>query len=377
MPAAAPPPPDDTLPAPRANPVLLGHDAAEVALLRAWRSGRMPHAWLLAGPRGVGKATLAFRLARFVLSEGAAESEGQGGLFGGPAGPPPDTLAVDPANPVFRRAASGGHPDLFTLETGMIHPDTKKPTAEIIAPHVRRVNEQLRLTPVEGGWRVAVIDAAEDMNSTAANAFLKLLEEPPARALILLISHAPGRLLPTIRSRCRLLTLPPLSDARVGELLARFRPDLPPEERDTLIRLGEGSVGRALELVDRDGAQLYRDVLALLTRLPRLDVQALHAFAETMARSGEDAAASFRTVIELLSGWVSRLVKQSATGATQPGWEDEADLLGRLANSGPAPWLAASEKVRRLGSATEGLNLDRKQALIAAFTAIETASQAA
>lgn len=366
------------IPAPRANQHLIGHAEAEGQLLRAWRSHRMPHAWLFAGPRGIGKATLAYRFARFVLTEGAAANSDQVALFGGAAGPPPDSIAIDPGHSIFRRVAAGGHPDLFTLERGMMHPDTKKPTNEIVVPHVRRVNEQLRLTPVEGGWRVTIIDEAEAMNSNASNAFLKLLEEPPAKALIMLISHAPGRLLPTIRSRCRVLTLPPLANGDVESLLSRYRADLAAEDRTTLIRLGEGSVGRALELEMRGGVELYGELLALLDKLPKLDTPALHSFSERMAKrstdSTEDAAAGFRTTIELLSGWIARLAKFAATSTMPAGWEPEQPLLCRLIKRGPLPWLAAEDRVKRLGTATEGVNLDRRQALIAAFLAVEQAA---
>lgn len=367
------------IPAPRANPNLVGHGAAETAFLRAWQSGRMPHAWLLTGPRGIGKATLAYRFARFVLAEGSAAAAGQAGLFGGPAAPaaPAHTLAVDTSHQVFRQVAAGGHPDLFTLERGLIHPDTKKTTNEIVVPHVRRVTEQLRLTPVEGGWRIAVVDEAEAMSLNAANAFLKLLEEPPAKALILLVTHAPGRLLPTIRSRCRLLALSPLADADVDHLLARYRPDLEAKDRAMLVRLAEGSIGRALDLETRGGVELYGDLLGLLEKLPKLDVPAVHAFAERMARraaDGEDASAGFRTTIELLSDWTARLVKVAAGAGAS--WESERPLLDRLAPRGPLPWVDAGDRIRDLGTATDGLNLDRKQALIAAFQAVEHAAGA-
>ena len=366
----------DEISAPRANPLLVGQASAEAGLLRAWQSGRMPHAWLIVGPRGIGKATLAYRFARYVFAQGSDAAPI--GLFGDPGGAPVDeTLAIEPTHPIFRRVAASGHPDLFTLERGLMHPDTKKPTNEIVVRHVRRLNEQLRLTPVEGGWRIAIVDEAEAMNANAANAFLKLLEEPPAKALIFLVSHAPGRLLPTIRSRCRLLALAPLADADVNALLARYRPGLADADRTTLVRLAEGSIGRALELDARGGAELYGEILQLLGQLPRLDVPAVHSFAERMARrgvDGEDAAAGFRTTIELLTDWTARLVKFTVGAMPTIGWEQEKPLLSRLTPRGPLPWLEAGDCIRRLGSATDGLNLDRKQALIAAFVAVEAAA---
>lgn len=378
MAAAAPDLPDENS-APRANPLLVGHAPAETALARAWQSGRMPHAWLIVGPRGIGKATLAYRFARYVFAQGTADTAPVG-LFGGIVdAAPTETLAIEAAHPIFRRVAASGHPDLFTLERGLMHPDTKKPTNEIVVPHVRRLNEQLRLTPVEGGWRIAVVDEAEALNANAANAFLKLLEEPPARALILLISHAPGRLLPTIRSRCRLLTLPPLGDTDVSALLARYRPSLTDADRTTLVRLGEGSIGRALELEIRGGVELYGEILQLLGHLPKLDVPAVHNFADRMARrsvDGEDAAAGFRTTIELLADWTARLVKFAVGAMPAAGWEQEKPLLQRLTPRGPLPWLEAGDRIKRLGGATDGLNLDRKQALVAAFFAVEAAAAA-
>ncbi len=150
----------------------------------------MHHAWLITGAPGVGKATLAYRFARRLLA----------GVQ------PGDTLAVDPASPVFRRVAVGSHADLLTVEREW---DDKKSRlrGEIVVDDARAISAFLRLTPAEGGWRVVVIDGAEHMNRNAANAVLKMLEEPPPRAVLLLTCAAPGRLLPTIRSRCRRLAL--------------------------------------------------------------------------------------------------------------------------------------------------------------------------
>ena len=191
-------------PDPRANPLLLGHEPVEAMLAEAMRSGRMHHAWLLTGPEGVGKATLAFRFARRLLA-------------GMPEGA---TLAMDPGEKVFRRVAAGSHADLLTIERAW-DAKRKRLRGEIVVDDVRRIAAFMHLTPAEGGWRVVVLDGAEDLSRNAANALLKVLEEPPPRAILLLVCSAAGRLLPTIRSRCRRLRLPALEDAVLAELLAR------------------------------------------------------------------------------------------------------------------------------------------------------------
>src|SRR5204863_3643546 len=214
--------PEPAAPPPRANPDLLGHEAAEAELRRLFDSGRMPHALLLSGPRGIGKATLAFRLARFVLASGGGEGP-PGGLFGEPGA---SGLAIAPDSGTFRRVASGGHADLLTVERAY-DPRRRRLRGEIIVGNAREIGTFLRLTPAEGGWRVVVVDGADEMNRAAANALLKILEEPPRRTLLLLVAHSPGRLLPTIRSRCRRFPLAPLPPAIVRQLLLRYRRDLP------------------------------------------------------------------------------------------------------------------------------------------------------
>lgn len=355
--------------APRANPDLLGHEAAEAALLSAWNSGKLPHAWLIAGPRGIGKATLAYRFARFVLAEGA-KPQGES-LFGAPV--QPASIALSPADPVYRRVASGGHGDLMTLEPGMPNPKNQdKPSAEIQVYWVRRAVEMLKKTSAEGGWRVVIVDTADDMGVSSANAILKSLEEPNERCLIILISESPGRLLPTIRSRCRMLFLQPLSDAKVVTLLSRYRPEIPADERAVLASLSDGSIGRAMDLADRGGAALYREVLALVSDLPKLDALAVQRFADQLSRGGEDAAAALRTALDLMGGLVHRLAK-SAAGQPAALPEEHA-LAARAAARGAQAWVQAWERIGRLGSAAEGLNLDRKQTILAAFGAIQQAA---
>ncbi len=354
---------------PRDNPDLVGHGEAEAMFLDAWNSGRLAHAWLLVGPKGIGKATLAYRMARFVLSGGG---EG-GGLFGGG----PETLAISPDHPVFRRVAAGGHADLKVVERGYTDDKKTKLRNDIVIDDVRGIGHFLSLTPAEGGWRVVIIDAADEMNRNAANAVLKVLEEPPRNALMLLISHSPGRLLPTIRSRCRRLTCKPLPEATVADLLARARPDLAPDDVTALARLGEGSVGKALALAGEGGLDLYREVVGMLSALPKMDVPALHAFGERVARPDADAA--WRTVTELLGWWLARLVR--AGGSQGRGMAEvvpgEAAVMGRLLSGASLEqWLEVWEKITALFARTDAVNLDRKQAVISAFLAVERLARA-
>jgi DNA polymerase-3 subunit delta' len=352
-----------TVPAPRANPDLLGHAAAEAELRRLFDSGRLPHALLLGGPRGIGKATLAFRLARFVLSQSTGEGP-QPGLLGDSADA---GLAIPPTSGVFRRVASGGYADLLTVERAY-DPRRRRLRGEIVVVDTREISVFLRLTAAEGGWRVVIIDGADEMNRNAANALLKILEEPPRQTLLLLVAHSPGRLLPTVRSRCRRLALAPLPPEIVGELLARYRPDLPETEAAAVTALAGGSIGRALDLASAGGVELYRSVLALLSRAQGIDPAALHAFADRLARP--DAEDAYRAVEELVGQLLARLAIDAARGTG--GADDESALLRRLGSRVPAAgWAELREEVGQSFGRTDALNLDRKQTILGAFFAIE------
>ena len=182
---------------------------------------------------------------------------------------------------IFRRVASGGHPDLLTLERGF---DEKrgKLREEIIVEDVRGVGNFLRLTPAEGGWRIVVVDAADDLNRNAANALLKILEEPPRQSLLLLICHAPGRLLPTIRSRCQVLAVRKLHDTRSSTCCSVTGETLGAKSKEILVKLAEGSIGRALDLAEAGGAALYRELVGLLASLPNLDIGAVHELGDRL-----------------------------------------------------------------------------------------------
>jgi len=200
---------------------------------------------------------------------------------------------------------------------------------------------------------------------------LKILEEPPRRTLLLLVAHSPGRLLPTVRSRCRRLALAPLPPDIVGELLARYRPDLPEAEAAAVTALAGGSIGRALDLASAGGFELYRSVLALLSRDRGIDPAALHAFADRLARPDADDA--YRAVEELVGQLLARLAIDAARGAG--GADEESALLRRLGDRAPAAgWAELRDEIGQSFSRSDALNLDRKQTILGAFFAIERAA---
>lgn len=360
---------------PKTTPDLFGHEEAENTLLETYNSGRMHHAWLITGPRGIGKATLAYRFARFLLKHGKTGGGDAGDSLFGDALPSvePDNLYVSPEDPVFRRVASGGHGDLMVIEREF---DDKKNRfkGQIGVDRVRGVGSFLSKTSAEGGWRVVVIDAADEMNRNSANAVLKVLEEPPEQAVLLLLAHNPGRLLPTIRSRCRTLVLNSLSDEVIVDLMAKYAPDSSAQDAIGLAKLSEGSFGRALSLHDEGGLDLHGELIDLLSTLPQLDVEALHKLGDKMARAGADDA--FRTLGDLLRWWLGRLISQGARAKTSGlGLSAEEDaLMVRVLQSGNLDTLMdVWGKIGLLFDQAQSGNLDRKQAVLNSFLALEGA----
>lgn len=316
----------DGAPHPRDTPRLIAQEAAEQAFLTAVGSGRLHHGWMIAGPRGVGKATLAWRIARHLIANPPGADDG--GMFGAP--PPPDTLDVAADHPVARRIAAGSEPGLFRL----VRPwddKAKRLRAEITIAEVRKLKSRFALSAADGGWRVVIVDAADDMNPNAANALLKLLEEPPARSTLLLVTHQPSALLPTIRSRCRMLNLRPLAPPDMSAAMQQAGVDVTPEEADALAALSAGSVGDAIRLSLNEGPALYGAIISLLDSLPRLDrARALKLAEAATARGAEDRV---NTIFSLLDLALIRLARSGATGqmplpAAAPR---EAEVFARLA----------------------------------------------
>ena len=328
-----------SLPEPRANPELFGHEAAAATLVESAISGRLHHAWLMAGPAGIGKETLAWRFTRWLLAGMPEPTKGKPPLF------------LDGSHPVFRRVAAESHADLLTIDADTLRGDRKRNDINVDA--ARLIPGFMNKTAAEGGWRVVVVDGVETMNLQAQNAILKVLEEPPARAILLLVSSAPARLLPTIRSRCRRLDLFPLGDGDMQALLTRLLPDLPAADRARLAEMAEGSPGRAMQLAEGDGLELQALVEECLANLKRSDATRFHAVADRCL--ADRGGGAFVTFMALLRGRIAGALRQAARGEPAPGW---------IAAHPLAAWPALWDRLGRLVDETERLNMDRKQAVL-------------
>jgi DNA polymerase-3 subunit delta' len=311
---------DGPIKRPSETVVLFGHDDAERTLIDAYKSGRIAHAWLIGGPPGIGKATLAYRLARFVLANPDPSA-----AFVQNA----NSLAVDSGHPVARRIAAQAQPDLLVLER-TVNEQTGKLYTAIRVDDVRRTVPFFGSTAGEGGWRIAIVDTADELQREGANALLKILEEPPARTLLLLLSNAPGRELPTIRSRCRRLLLRPLSVPDVTQAIATASGrSVDDEAIVSAAAAAEGSVTRALGFVDGPALALRAKVMTLLAQLPNPDQRALHALGDSLGGAEPRTLAAF---LDLVNAWLSAQLKFDAAAGTQMANVAVAwDLINRAA----------------------------------------------
>lgn len=318
-----------------------GLEGPEGAFLEAMDRGRLHHAWLLTGPEGVGKATFAYRAARRLLG---AQADAALGLLGSQEG-----------HPVSRQVAARSHPDLLVLERAG---EDGKARKVIPVDEARRLPEFFSQSPASAPYRIAIIDAVDDLNVNAANAVLKTLEEPPERGVLLLVSHSPGRLLPTIRSRCRRLAFPPLEEAQVAAIL-RARADLNEDDAIRLARMAKGAPGLALRLASVGALEVDEAAHEILRSLPRTDDAMLLSLADKFR--GAEGQARF----ELLFDRLAEQVHAMATGQALAG---EGTGLDR--------WARAWEVLTRLPGEAEALNLDRADAFFTAMRELRAAAAA-
>jgi DNA polymerase III subunit delta' len=358
-------------PHPRETTRLLGQAAAERTLAEALASGRMHHGWILSGLEGIGKATLAYRFARAALAEGDEAKLVD-----------LRSLEVPVNSRVARQVRALSHPGLLVIRRPYLVRD-KRIASFITVDEVRRIASFLQLSAGGSGSRVVIIDRAEEMNANAANALLKSLEEPPPRTVFLLVTSEPGRLLPTIHSRCRRLDIRPLDAASLTEaltgLLTAAAQQLPNKDDLQLVTdLSGGSVRRALTLLSGDAIGIYRAIVALLTSFRGMDLQAVHRLADQVSGSGGEGAIA--TLFTLLQDMIARCLRQALTG--EAPLAGERVLVERLRSQGPDPaelasWALLWETIGREKADALALNLDRKALTLETFLRIEAVSRGA
>ncbi|WP_305988105.1 DNA polymerase III subunit delta' [Roseibium sp. MMSF_3544] len=334
-------------PLPHERDRLVGHRATETALLEAYRSERLHHAWILGGPKGIGKATLAFRFAQFVIAHPDRF---------GPEVATAQDLSVAEDHPVKRQVKAGGHPNILHLRRPWDE-KLKRFKTDLPVDEVRRTVSFFGTTASAKAWRICIVDAADDMNQNSANALLKILEEPPERCLFLVLSHAPGRLLPTIRSRCRRLDMAPLAAAEIAEGLNELAGGSASSQDDLaeIAQTADGSLRSAITLLSGDGLQIAKGLKQLADSSANLDLAAVHALADLISARGQtDNWESFQHVLE---NWLHERMRQELKSGVR-------DAYRRVEH-----W----ETVRKAINDADALNLDRKQVVLDFFFALRAA----
>lgn len=350
---------------PRHTVRIFGQDTAEASVLRALAENHRHHAWLLTGLRGIGKASFAWRMARYLRTEPSDGTD----MFGAPE--PPASLDVSPDHPVARQMAALSDPGTLLIRRAWDQ-DRKRLKTQITVDEIRKLNSFFGLSAPDGGSRVVIIDSADELNSSAANALLKVLEEPPANAMLLLISHQPARLLPTIRSRCRMLRFAPLDKEALSAALHQAGHEVP--DTAALSELAGGSAGEALRLISGDGLNLYKELIALLTSAPRMDRQAVRSFAE--AASARGAETRLELSVRLLDLALVRLARSAAGHpAAQDAAPGEAEAFLKLGTRPAQVWAELQQSLSaRLGHGI-AVNVDTSSLITDALLQINEAAQ--
>lgn len=395
---------------PRRCAQLVGHIAAEKALFDAYASGRFHHGWLITGVEGVGKASLAWRITRFLQVQAYDAVHGASDLFGGAqAGSQPQSstnraslFGDDPAlesatgmnqtaqpsallspihtdldHAVVRRILSGAHDGVRYLKAEA-DPKTGKMRKEITVAQVRDLLGFFTRTGERDSWRIAIVDAVDHMNRSAANALLKILEEPPEKSAIFLVSHAPGRLLPTIRSRCRTLALSPLSDSDMAAFIGSTMPEVSDKDMTTLLALCDGAPGRALYFHESGAVALLSEVTASMFAAARQNLDSVHVFAASLSSIKNEAR--YKLVVQIIQWCFSRIIRARALLDTVGADADPASLgLPQGAEAVAATlndiarlvaleaWLELWDKTRDRFIQLDALNMDRQTVLVSFF----------
>ncbi len=359
---------DDSLVEPRAMPYCLGHEQQEKLFLELFEKNTIPHAMIFSGSQGIGKSTMAFRLARFLLKHGRIDNN-QDSLFGGEVLEHDiSSLDVAPNDPVFSQIASGGHADLLYIHR---HYDSTKGKfdAALKVDSLRKIEPFLRKTSSQGGWRIVIIDDADTMNRNAQNAILKILEEPPSNVLIILIAHRAGMLIPTIRSRSRNIEFSKLSHENMNELLTKQGHSLSFSELETIAALSEGSIGQALRFAEGGGLETLSTIIDLLNSIPNWNWVKIHHLSASLASPSQDK--DYRMFIELLQWVFRKLLFAKARGDTSPPNYLQRGNLQKIMNENSLEKLISiSDGLKNHFESVDFSNLDRRDAVRGAFLVI-------
>jgi DNA polymerase-3 subunit delta' len=336
---------------PHTNSYLIGHDQEVELFLSAYNSKSLHHGWLITGDEGIGKATLAYKIARFLLSTEENKTY--------------SSLEIPPQSPVFTQVSTKSHPDFKVLERDFTETDKKKlikainqgeeidetmrqglkRSSVIKVEDVRQVIDFLSKKSFNDNWRVVIVDSADDLNPSSANALLKILEEPPLKSILLLISHNPGKLLPTIRSRCSKLALKPLKEKEVASLLRRYKPELKETQIQGLAQISGGSIGRAIKYADNEALVMYESIKKICYSGAKCDGELLLHLADQVS-SDEDCW-------DLFAELICRFAKENIKEA-----------------SDQRAFYEAYENALKILDETTRLNMDKKQSALQILSAL-------
>ena len=361
--------PTEGLQHPRLMDICFAHESQEQSLLEKFTNNRMPHGIILSGPKGIGKATFAYRFARFLLAQHTHDPN-QGGMFDDAPTTAPENMDIPRDHKIFKQVASGGHADLLTIERAYDAAKDKYKDS-VAVDEVRKVNPFLRMTAsTDCGWRVVIIDDADTMNRNAQNAILKILEEPPAHTVLILVCHRLGAMIPTIRSRTQNITFKALEREIFETLLERGGyTDLSAEQIQTLYTLSEGSIGTAIEYIEQGGLDTLAEILAMFENYPAWRWSDIHKLADGLARAGRDQ--SYKSFTELLPWIFTQMIQAKARGQNTSSRLLDIQAIQTLhKQSSLETLLKICENLKSHFDCVERSNLDKRQAVLGAFSII-------
>lgn len=358
----------EDLPLPQHAKDITGFDYIEKELVSLINKGELPHSLIFAGPKGIGKSTMAFRLARYLVKNGVASAIDAGPSLFGDDLPSEDitSLDIDPEDKVFTQIAAGAHPDMLYL--GQLYETDKKAGKGINVEQARKVVPFMRMTASGTGWRVVIIDDADLMQRSAQNAILKILEEPPINTLLILVTHRLGSLIATIKSRCRTIRFGDMSKDHFYDLVGRYQ-SLSADDMEVMYSLTRGSVGRTIELLEEGGLTSVYMILDMFQSFPIWDWPKIHQASQSMGGRGQEQ--NMQIFKDIALWMIDMMLRAKATGKQLPGMLDDPALNAMLRSYTLNEWINISDAVRTYFQNARISNLDNRQTIFGLFTLFE------